>query len=223
MGPNGSITFNSYKDQYLSLGNGIKAGLSVCYNVTENIGVMANVGVTVLGGKTISSKITDISIVPNPVYTSTWKMNSYFSSANLGFRIKAGIGSIEPYLYLAPGFYMPFNAQGDIETKTENVGQDSSGGAGTSTAILKMFFAPGFGVAGAMGIRIKLSKVIGFNAEFAPEYAFARMTEYTQGPQTTFFKKNEAQLPTDGKTYAHGGPIISFSSLGTKAGLFFGF
>jgi hypothetical protein len=227
----GNYSIGSYKDEYLALGNGLKVGINACYNLTNNIGVMANVGISTLGGQTITQQYTDITITPNPVVTETWEVTSSpFGSVNLGLRLKSSIGAFEPYVYLAPGVMFLGEANVKYTIKQENIPMDSNwhgfpplyvgGLTGAS-----MRFAPGFSLTGGIGTRIKLSKKFGINVEFAPDFSFARMTEINDGSTTIIYKKDEGKLPasTADTLYVHGGPIMSFSSLGARVGVFYTF
>jgi hypothetical protein len=225
----GNYRFDSYKDEYLSLSNGFKVGINACYNLTDNIGVMANLGVSLPGGQTITEKYTDVTVTPNPVLTETWEVTSSpFSTVNLGIRLKTSMGPFEPYVYLAPGVVFNGEAHVKYSTKQENTPMDSGwhgfpplyfGGLTGAN----MRFAPGFSLTGGIGTRIKLGKKFGINVEFSPDFSFARMTEINDGSITIIYKKDEAKLPasTADTLYAHGGPIMSFSSLGARVGVFY--
>jgi hypothetical protein len=228
----GTISYDSYKDEYLSMGNGLKAGINACYNFTDNIGVLAIVNVSVLEGKTITQKYTDLTVTPNPVQTEIWKIKSTSTvpSVNLGLRLKAAMGPFEPYVYLAPG--LSFSEEIELREKidSENIPGDTSwhgfppSNPGVS-AEESMLFGPGFSLAGGIGTKIKIIDKFGVNIEFAPEYSFAKMTELRTNGITVIYKQNETNLPADtaDKVYAHGGPAMSFSSLGVKVGVYYSF
>ena len=86
-------------------------------------------------------------------------------------------------------------------------------------------FALGFGVSSGMGVLLQVTNKLGIKAECSPTYAFARLKEITYEQdgqkQTIIFKKDEKVLPDDTatKTYYHGAPMYSFSSIAAKVGL----
>ena len=176
--------------------------------LNENLGIMAMTGYSFLGGYTAEYK--------SPAGTSETEMNASYIPINIGLKLKAKMGNLSPYVYVAPGLYIPMVS-----------GTYTSSGQTEETATYS--FSPGIGFAAGIGAAFMISEKMGFKVEMAPTYAFASCTqiEYTQDGETmtVIFKNNTPVLPDDTatKSYVHGQPRLSFSSVALKAGISLGF
>jgi outer membrane protein W len=209
-----SVTIDSsgaatdYKQVYGSGGGGVKGMVDFTCFITENIGILAMTGYSMLGNYTTGSQ-----------YPSGSNQNTVVASyvpINLGLKFKAKFGSIMPYLYLAPGVYLA-RAIG-IRTFTES-----------PDYVETYSYAPGFGFSGGIGAGYNLSDKLGLRVELAPTYAFANLAKTTFEQDgityTIIYKNNTIDLPADTETTSYRRNQIrdSFSSIAAKVGLFFAF
>lgn len=212
-----SMEYSEYKDLYYSLGKGLKAGIDFSIYLNDNVGIYFSSGFSFVGVyNDIEQKYTYEG--EKSKYNTSIKAN--FLPINVGLKLKSGTGKVSPYVYIAPGLYIPIGVNGEAEYEEGGV---------TDKATYKIKYAPGFGIASGIGLKINLSDAFGFKFEFAPTLASARVKEAEaelDGEKYTYiFKKNEADLPEDTNDtyYYHGGPKHSFSSLSAKIGVLIGF
>lgn len=204
----------SRKDIYGSGGNGLKILAEVAYFINENIGIVAMGGKSMNGGYTTQSTSNDVAgttVIKNTTTAS-------YVPVNLGLEIRAKIGIIMPYVYMAPGLYFP----NEKRTTTNSSWYDEN---------FTYTFTTGFGFTAGAGAAIMVSDKIGVKVEVSPTYAFANLTQYTDksadntGLYTTttyIYKNNTAPLPpsTANTFYINGQQRRSFSSIAVNLGVF---
>lgn len=211
-----SYEYSEYKDLYYSLGKGIKAGLDLTIYFNDNFGFYIGSGFSFLGVYNIENTL----IYEGETETDNVSVKSMFLPINAGFKFKSDIGNFSPYVYVAPGLYIPVGVNAVWESKEGGI---------TDKETYSIKFAPGLGVATGIGAKIKISDSFGFKFEFSPVFASARVKEVEiedEGEKyKIIFKKNEADLPDDTNDieYYHGGPKYSFSSFGANIGIVIGF
>lgn len=205
-------TYSEWDDKYTSLGGGIKIDLDLSYYFNDNLGLYFMTGISLLGGSSFEISFPE----PPIVYTFKEKIRTYYIPINIGLKLHTVTGKLKPYIFVAPGLYIPFG-----------------GGSVNDTIDLSFKFTAGFGFAAGIGAVYNITDRIGLSFEISPTYTFARLREYSEESPSgikyiTIFKKNQGKLPKDeinGKeytTYEHGGPRYSFSSIPIKIGLKFG-
>ena len=196
----------TWKDVYGSGGNGVKIMAEAAFFLNENIGIMAMAGYSMNGGFTSTQTYNDFTIV--------YKTTASYVPVNLGLKIRAKLGNIMPYVYMAPGLYFP-------KEKTNRTWTNQPDDNKTYT------FAMGFGFTAGVGAALMISDNIGVKLEVNPTYAFANVKQMTDdngilGTTTTFYQ-NDTPTPTLNGTntvYQHGQPRISFSSVALRLGVF---
>ncbi len=229
--------YDEYRELNTSLGDGLKLDITGTWFFTDNVGVMAATGLSLLGG--FRSEVDGIH-APGPEGTDITSRYSYeltirsgFVPLNVGLKIRSTIDIIEPYVYLAPGIYIPFaggemNFQGVPETRVNQK--------------IEIDLSTGFGFAAGMGASLELWDRMGVRAELCPIYAFTRLREvrktYTH-PESelevtdriVYERKEPALTPddlddrsTEGTTeYRHGQPTLSLGSMNLKVAFYMHF
>jgi hypothetical protein len=208
--------YTKYEDIYASGGNGLKLGGSATYYLKDNLGILVVGEISCFGGYRTRYSYQSSS--------DEFFISSNYAAVNLGVKLKTKAGRISPFIYLAPGLYLPVES---------GYWDYNSTGNPTETSDISIKYSPGFGFAAGMGALIYLSDETGFVAEIAPVYAFADQKEqsFTSDGYTTktVYLNNTASLPaeeytSDGHTvYYHGRPRRSFSSIAAKVGVFLTF
>lgn len=212
---NSTPTADEYKDVLASYGNGIKMDLDATIFFNDNIGIMIASGFSMLGGYELERK--------NPTVTLKEKRKASYLPITFGLKIKAGNKNLLPYLYIAPGIFIPIGTNGEDILEFSN----SRGEKDEITAK----FATGFGVSSGLGALLNISDNFGIKVECSPTYAFARLKEvttkyYNGAKATTVYKKDKHDLPADDISnpndvtyYEHGAHMFSFSSIAAKIGI----
>lgn len=212
-------TYESWKDVRSSFGSGIKFDLDATILFNDNFGLIMGTGISILGGFKLEGK--------DPTSESTQKMRGNYLPITVGLKLQAGNGKLLPYVYIAPGLFIPLGVKGEYTYKEEGLPEEKNE---TTTK-----FALGLGVSSGLGFLLNLSNSFGIKFECAPTYAFARLKEttmeYDDGSKATFiYKKNEEDLPDDDiddpddiTYYYHGAYMYSFSSIAAKVGLLLSF
>lgn len=194
-------TMIKYEQVYASGGQGIKIGGQISYFLTENVGIMVASGYSMQGEYT--TELLDQSIGGSHI---TVKGTTSYLPITMGLKFRAKIGNrLVPYIYMAPGVFFP--------QKTE----DTTSTAGTITKTYT--YAMGLGVSAGIGVAVTLpllSDRVGIKVEFAPTYAFANPTGYTD-PSGTYTYKNNAPQLAPGEVADQ--PHDSFCSLDVRGGL----
>jgi hypothetical protein len=218
---NNAGDYTSYEDLYSSGGKGLKVDVNATIFLYDNLGVMLSTGYSFLG--VFDQKMT--YYLNGGATTTELKLNRSYIPLSIGLKVKTknasimpGV-SIAPYLFMAPGVYIPFS------TGTDNYID--------STWDVTEKYSLGFGFTSGIGATLAFGDAIGFTMEINPTYAFADNTEtsYTYGGQTEtyIYEKNAATLPAsvttgnDRKYYSRGQPRNSFSSIALKFGVSYNF
>lgn len=213
------VHYDKFKDEYTSLGNGLKIGVDGTLYLQENLGVMAAFELSVAGRTTAETKDENVDL--NVDSTTNYKIVANHIAINVGLKIQTEWDIFSPYIGIAPGLYIPVGVDGTIDIKLD---------PGTDTKTdFEVKYAAGFGVKSILGAKIKLSDMISLKAELAPTFASARVKEYVTTDQngnkiTTIYEKNEEDIGinTADKIYKHGGPKHSFNSFGINVGIIIG-
>lgn len=216
----GDEHYDKYKDEYTSLGNGLKFGVDGTFYIAENFGVLAGIDLSFAGKTSADTKNENVDL--NVTTTSEYEIVANHLAINVGLKIKTDIDIFTPYIVVAPGLYIPFGVDGSETIKIEP--------GITTKDEFEIKYAAGFGIKTILGAKIKLSDGIDLKAELTPNFASARVKEKIttdeDGNKTTIiYEKNEENLPLD-KTntfYEHGGPKHSFNSFGINIGVNFSF
>jgi hypothetical protein len=194
---------------YASEGKGTKIMGEVAFFPFENMGIM------VASGYSMKSSYTTLFYDPTGGSLSTKGTTSYMP-INIGLKFRAKLGIVEPYAYVAPGIYMP--------QKTVDSTFPTPGGGGM-TYTSTYTYALGFGVAAGVGAKVTLpffSDRVGIKVEFAPTYAFANPTKYsehTSNGTTTYTFKNGTPPNNLAPNEISDQPHDSFCSMAVMAGL----
>ncbi len=213
------VHYDKFKDEYSSLGNGLKIGVDGTFYLQKNLGVMAAFEFSG-AGRTSTEKISeDVNL--NVKTTTNYKIVANYIAINVGLKIQTEWDIFTPYIGIAPGLYIPVGVDGVIETKF-------SPGSDLKTDF-EVKYAAGFGVKSIIGAKVKLTDMIYLKAELSPTFASARVKELITTNQdgdkfTTIYEKNEEDLSIDtaDKGYEHGGPKHSFNSFGINVGIIIG-
>lgn len=210
------VHYDKFKDEYTSLGNGLKLGVDGTFYLKENLGVMAAFEFSG-AGRTSTEKISE-DVDLNIKTTTNYKIVANCIAINIGLKIQTDWDIFTPYIGIAPGLYIPVGVHGTIDTKNDP-------GADTKTDY-EVKYAAGFGIKSIIGAKIKLSDMISLKAELAPTFSSARVKEYVATDQngnkiTTIYEKNEEDIGinTADKIYRHGGPKHSFNSFSINVGI----
>jgi hypothetical protein len=201
-----------YEQVYASGGKGVKIMGEVVYFITENMGIMIASGYSMNGG--YSTLFRDAS------GSTRMKTTSRYLPVNAGLKFRSKLGnSIMPYAYVAPGIYFPGKTMDSTSATLDTIHRTYN-------------YTLGFGVAAGIGTEITLpffSDRATFKVEFAPTYAFAGVTKYTEKVSnaggttttTTFTYKNNTAPEKLGTNELADRPNESFSSIAIRAGLTF--
>ena len=199
-----------YDQVYASEGKGTKIMGEVAFFPFENIG---NYGcIRIFAEEQLYLLFYD----PSGGLLSSKGTTSYLS-INIGLKFRAKLGIVEPYAYVAPGIYLPHKTVDTTSTPTSGVG----GMTYTSTYT----YAIGFGVAAGVGAKVILpffSDRVGIKVEFAPTYAFANPTKYsehTSNGTTTYTFKNNTPPNNLAPNEISDQPHDFFCSMAVMAGL----
>jgi hypothetical protein len=203
-----NYVYTRYEEIYASGGEGIKMTGEITYFFNDNIGIMAASGYSMLGGYSTESKA--------PTDTNYGTGTSQYLPINIGVKLRAKMGVIEPYIYLAPGVYFPKKETESIEIRVLPYPPPPV----TRDTIKKSFhYAPGWGVSAGIGAMLRVSEKVGIRLEISPTYAFARQTEYVQEgggePGTHIYQGN----PGSGGNNLVEAPVDSYSSVAVRAGV----
>ncbi len=227
--------YDEYRELNTSLGDGLKLDVTGTWFFTDNVGLMAATGISLLGGFRSevegihNSRSQGVDITSR--YSYEFSIRCGFVPINIGLKMRSVIDIIEPYIYLAPGIYFPF-AGGEMtfqdpDTRvTQDIGIDLSAGLGFT---------------GGIGASMELWERMGIRAEFSPTYAFARLREIRttyihpnsneEITDKTIFERNEPALSSDVNNhpdrekieYRHGQPTLSLSSMNLKMAFYMRF
>jgi hypothetical protein len=205
--------YTDYRDIRASYGNGIKFDVDFTIFFNNTVGLMFCSGFSMLGGYVYEQ---DDPTANTSHEEGTYKAN--YLPITGGLKFKAEWNRLSPYLFVAPGIFIPLGVNGEMtRNNPQNVYR---------TTEYEYKFAPGFGISSGIGMLLELSRIFHLRFEFAPTYAFARLVEEKEidenGDVTiTIYKKNETDLPEDaGNTrYRNGADLLSFSSMAAKAGI----
>jgi hypothetical protein len=224
----GEAFYTEYKDEYVSMGSGLKVGIDATAFVTDNLGIMVNAGLSLLGGFSVEQ---NVRYPDGNTSEYTIKGTSNYVPLALGLKVQGKQGVFMPYAYLAGGIVIPFA----VVVEGEDVDSDEP----TETNELEISLVPGLNVSGGIGAKLMFSDNVGLKLECAPNFAFARIKEvratlqswnsstnsYEYDYFTVKYEKNEEDLPDGSETIAHthGGPKVSFSSIAVKLGVVFSF
>jgi outer membrane protein W len=207
-----NYSFTEYEAIYASGGGGLKMMGEVTYFFNENIGVMVASGYSMLGGYSME-KIEPLDTIRNTITSSG------YLPVNVGVKFKAKMGNIVPYLYLAPGIYLPGKAVKD-STHVTDIARDKTK--------ITSSYAMGWGVSAGIGAMIMVSEKVGIKLEVTPTFAFATQSQYVReylgAKHTYIYKDDMVKLPpntSSDTTYVHGAPRDSYSSVAVKAGVCF--
>jgi hypothetical protein len=205
-------TMTRYEEVYSPGGAGLKMGGEVTYFLNDNIGIIAAAGYSMRGG--YSTEYND----PEPSDTVQNTIHSSYLPINAGVKIKAKMGIIEPYLYLAPGVYFPKRDSTYIKITATT----------WDTAKTTIFYRLGWGVSAGIGAVIRVSEKVGIKLEITPTYAFAKESKREKvsgGIKETYIYKDDAkEFPTTTPVntwYRHDAPRDSYSSVAVKIGVCF--
>jgi hypothetical protein len=198
-------TLTKYEQVYATAGKGVKIMGEVAYFLTENIGVMASAG--------YSMKNEYTTEVKDPGGSRSVTTATSYLPINIGLKFRGKIGIVVPYVYVAPGIILP--AKTETFDTIANAPFNHTRGERTYT------YAPGFSVSAGIGAAIILpilSDRVGIKAEFAPTYAFASPTKYTENGSTFTYKNNTS--PADLRPgEVSDQPHDSFCSLAIRGGI----
>ena len=217
-----SYVCTEYNDLYKTLGNGIKADLNITFFFNETIGLMFASGISLLGG--FKSENT-LHYLDGTKREYNRDMSAIHIPINIGIKLKAEYSNFIPFLYIAPGLYIPIGVT--VDGTRKNPGEPDY------NTTRKYKFAPGFGITAGVGGIIRVGDRLGLKLEVTPTYASARIKEMTYkyesgGVQYTskeIYEKNEKNLKEStsvGNTYTrylHGIPKFPFHSIAAKAGI----
>jgi hypothetical protein len=197
-----------YEQVYASGGKGTKIMGEVAFFPFENVGIIVMSGYSM--EETYSTQFKDIS------GSITMKGTISYLPINIGlkFRTKMEVIGIRvvPYTYVAPGIYLPKKT---VDTITP-----------TYTSNLTYTYGIGFGVSAGIGAEVMLpflSDRFGIKVEFAPTYAFANPTKYTETVpnrhKTTYTYKNDTPPEQLATGEIPDQPHDSFCSMAVRAGV----
>jgi hypothetical protein len=203
-----------YKNNLASYGNGIKFDVDLTIFLNNTLGIMVGTGFSMLGGYSYERE--------DPAGNSDGKFRSFYLPLTGGLKLQAGFNKISPYIFVAPGLFIPIGVNSVINTDNLLTGY--------TTTEYEYKFAPGFGISSGIGMLLGLTDGLKIRFEFAPTYAFARLTERKRiaddGTVTVIvYKKNKTDIPENsGNTsYTRGADMFSFSSIAAKFGIVLGF
>jgi len=204
-----------YKNILASYGNGVKFDIDLTICLNNTVGIMFGTGFSMLGGYSYDREI------PNG-NDREGKYRANYLPVTGGLKFQAGWNRLSPYVFVAPGLFIPIGVNGEV--KRYNPQNEYT------TTEYEYKFAPGFGISSGIGMLLELSDGLRIRFEFAPTYAFARLTEEKEidsdgEVKITIYKKNETDLPEDsGNTeYERGADMYSFSSIAAKLGIVLAF
>ena len=197
-----------FEQVYASGGKGVKITGEAAYFLTENVGIM------VASGYSMKSSYT--TLYKDPSGSISMKGTMSYLPVNVGLKFRVTMGShVLPYVYVAPGIYLP--------EKTETTTNP------TDTTERTYTYAMGFGVSAGVGAEIILplfSDRVGIKVEFAPTYAFASPTKYTENitrstgtTTTTYTYKNDTPPEQLTSTEIPDQPHDSYCSMAVRAGV----
>jgi hypothetical protein len=202
--------YTNYEEVYASGGEGLKMTGEIAYFFNNNIGVIASSGYSMLGGYSTETK--------SPMDTNYRTTTSRYLPVNIGVKIRAKMGILEPYIYLAPGVYFPQKESESIEIQVLPYPPPPV----TRDTIKKTFhYAPGWGVSAGIGAVLRVSEKVGIRLEITPTYAFARQTSYVQeggGAPGTYYYRDTPSLGGSGFDLVEA-PRDSYCSAAVKAGV----
>jgi hypothetical protein len=197
-----------FEQVYASGGKGVKITGELAFFPIENVGIIVASGYSMEDTYTTEFK--------DPSGSITVKGTTSYLPINIGLKFRAKLGimgvHVVPYAYVAPGIYLP-------EKKVDTTHP-------THTSTVTYTYEKGFGVSAGVGAEVVLpflSDRFGIKVEFAPTYAFANPTKYTEtisnGTRTTYTYRNdtppEQLLPGEVTDQPHD----SFCSMAVRAGL----
>lgn len=212
-------TYDSWKDVRASFGSGIKFDIDATILFNDNFGLIMGTGISFLGGYKLEQE--------DPTIKYTEKVRGTYLPITAGLKLQAGNRNLLPYVYIAPGLFIPLGVNGEATYKVE--------GSPEEKYELTTKFALGLGVSSGLGFLLKFSNSFGMKFECAPTYAFARLKERAVEDEdgnkiTVVYKKNEEDLPDDELDdpddiilYERGADMYSFSSIAAKVGLLLSF
>ena len=203
-----TYTAKTFEEVYSPGGKGWKMTGEVVYYPFENLGIIAIAGYSTSNRyDTIYSYENNTNMVADTVTTTHIPLN-------IGLKIKAKMGIVQPYLYVAPGVIFPKKTESSV---------DYTG----ATTIKKTYsYSMGFSVTAGLGAAIMVTDKIGIKAEFSPTYASASPTRFeeerTQAGITTTRtveyvanKPISLLLPNESQNQPHD----SFCSMAFKIGI----
>jgi hypothetical protein len=202
-------TYTKWEQVYASGGEGKTITGEVAFFFTENMGIMASAGYSMKNKYTTEIK--------DPGQSSSVTTATSYLPINIGLKFRGKIQiiglNVVPYVYVAPGIVLPKK----IETFDTIVSVPLNHTRGERTYT----YAPGFSVSAGIGTAIMLpflSDRVGIKVEFAPTYAFASPTKYTEKGSTFTYKNNTP--PADLRPgEVSNQPHDSYCSLAIRAGI----
>ncbi|MBN2188817.1 MAG: hypothetical protein JW699_05140 [Chitinispirillaceae bacterium] len=203
-----SWTTTKYEEVYSPGGAGLKMGGEVTFFLNDNMGFMVASGYSMFGGYSTEMNQPSDS-VQNTIHSS-------YLPINVGLKIKAKMGIIEPYLCMAPGVYFPKRDSSFIHAT--DVQRD--------TIKTTYFYALGWGVSASVGAVIRISEMVGIKLEITPTYAFAKQSRKEKVEKgityTYIFKDDATEFPPNNQVntwYVHDAPRDSYNSVAVKVGV----
>ena len=202
-------TLTKFEQVYASGGKGVKIMGEVAYYLTENMGIMAAAGYSMKNDYTTEIK--------DPGGSRSVTVTTSYLPINIGLKFRGKIGimgiNVVPYVYVAPGIFLP--------KKTETYDTIVNNPITHMRSERTYTYATGFSVSAGIGAAIMLpflSDRVGIKVEFAPTYAFANPTKYTENGSTFTYKNNTppAQL-RPGEVIDQ--PHDSYCSLAVRGGI----
>ncbi len=221
---------SEYKPVYISFGKGLKIDINADIYFNDNFGL------TLLSGISTLSKyeITEKDETPGDKSEEITTTSASYVPVNLGFKVKADLGKITPYAYVAPGVAFPVGTKAEIEN-TETEAEEGEAAVVTKTKTeIEATYAPGFIISSGLGLIVNVSDNIGIKFEFAPTVGSARLKEekrtYKNGSTSTTIYEKDAKLPNDKRdqsgsevthntNYSHSNQKTSLSSAALKIGI----
>jgi len=170
-----------YKNNLASYGNGVKFDIDLTIFLNNTLGIMFGTGFSMLGGYSYEQD--------DPIFGDReGKYRANYLPISGGLKFQAGWNRLSPYVFVAPGLFIPIGVNGEV--KNYNLQNEYT------TTEYEYKFAPGFGISSGIGMLLELSDGLRIRFEFAPTYAFARLTERKRidndgDVSITIYKKNK--------------------------------
>jgi hypothetical protein len=207
-----TYTAKTFEEVYSAAGNGWKMTGQAVWYPFENAGLIA------IAGFSTRNRYDTVSMLESGNNKFADTVTTTHIPLNIGVKIKAKIGIVEPYVYVAPGVIFPAKSESSYDSTS----------ASAVTVKKTYSFAPGFSVTAGLGVAVMVTPKIGIKTEFSPTYASASPTGYEEvkkdsyGTTTTTYKYKDNTPPSQLKPdELQSRPHDSFSSMAFKAGVYF--